>query len=201
MTGLDDATAATVYFNVVVGRAAAWFHACGLEGEAPVWPEGAHPCMPLSEWKRFFSATIRKPYEHDLFARRELFDLRELSGDPALLAEITSHIAQELEQTDMLVPLLANDTLAHLPPLTVFQGLVLGSDGSERDTLDLAEFIVHPISDAARVFVLGKGGVPIKRSSGWKRLRSILRKMRPSSRMRRTRFASGSTTRRSPAHR
>ena len=61
----------------------------------------------------------------------------------------------------MLVPLLANDTLAHLPPLTVFQGLVLDSDGSERETLDLAEFVVNPISDAARVFVLGKGGVPI----------------------------------------
>jgi signal-transduction protein with cAMP-binding, CBS, and nucleotidyltransferase domain len=158
---LPNTTAATVYFNVVAGRAAAWFHACGLEGEAPVWPEGAHPCMPLSEWKRFFSATIRAPYEHDLFARRELFDLRELSGDPELLAVLTSHIAGELKQTDMLVPLLANDTLAHLPPLTVFQGLVLESDGSERDTLDLAEFIVHPISDAARAFVLGKGGIPI----------------------------------------
>ena len=84
-----------------------------------------------------------------------------MSGDPALLAELTSHIVQELGQTDMLVPLLANDTLGHLPPLTVFRGLVLDSDGSERETLDLAKFIVHPISDAARVFVLGKGGIPI----------------------------------------
>jgi CBS domain-containing protein len=158
---IEDTTAATLYFNAVTGQAGAFLSACGLEGSAPVWPEGSNPCMPLSEWKRFFGATIRKPYEHDLFARRELFDLRELSGDPSLLGEITSFIAQELRQTDMLVPLLANDTLAHLPPLTVFRGLVLGSDGSERDTLDLAEFVVNPISDAARVFVLGKGGVPI----------------------------------------
>lgn len=117
--------------------------------------------MPLSEWKRFFSATIRKPYGYDLFARRELFDLRELSGDPALLVELTSLISRELEQTDLLVPLLANDTLGHQPPLTVFRGLVLASDGSERETLDLAEFVVNPISDAARVFVLGKPGSPI----------------------------------------
>jgi signal-transduction protein with cAMP-binding, CBS, and nucleotidyltransferase domain len=164
---LQDTMAASIYFNAVAGQVAAWFSACGLEGAAPVWPEGAHPCMPLSEWKRFFSATICKPYEHDLFARRELFDLRELSGDPALLTELTSHIVKELGQTDMLVPLLANDTLAHLPPLTVFQGLVLDSGGSERDTLDLAKFIVHPISDAARVFVLGNGGVPI---NTWERL-------------------------------
>ena len=159
--GLEDTTAASVYFNAVVGQVGAWFHACGLDGEAPVWPQGAHPCMPLSEWKRFFHATICKPLEHDLFARRELFDLRELSGDPSLLAELSSHILGEFRETDLLVPLLANDTLAHLPPLTVFHGLVLSSDGSERETLDLAEFVIHPVSDAARVFVLGKRAVPI----------------------------------------
>ena len=160
-TGAGNVTGATLYFNAVVGQAGTWFHACGLDAAAPVWPEGSHPCMPLSEWKRFFGATIRKPYEQDLFAQRELFDLRALAGDPSLLAEITSFITHELEHTDMLVPLLANDTLSHLPPVTVFQGLVLESDGSERETLDLAEFVVHPISDAARVFVLGQGGVPI----------------------------------------
>ena len=158
---LDDTAAASLYFNAVIGQVGAWFHACGLEGTAPVWPEGTHPCMPLSEWKRFFSATIRKPYGHDLFARRELFDLREFSGDPSLLTESDELIAQELEQTDMLVPLLANDTLRHLPPLTVFRGLVLDNDGAQRETLDLAEFVVNPISDAARVFVLGKPGAPI----------------------------------------
>lgn len=117
--------------------------------------------MPLSEWKHFFRATIRQPFDHDLFARRELFDLRELSGDPSLLAELTSLISQELERTDVLVPLLANDTLGNLPPLTVFRGLVLDPDGSERETLDLAEFVVNPISNAARVFVLDKPGAPI----------------------------------------
>src|SRR5205814_1538958 len=78
---LNDPSGASAYFNAVTGQVGAWFHACGLEGTVPVWPEGAHPCMPLSEWKRFFRATIHKPYEHDLFSRRELFDLRELSGD------------------------------------------------------------------------------------------------------------------------
>jgi CBS domain-containing protein len=159
--GLQDPSAASAYFNAVAGQAAAWFHASGLEGDPPRWPEGAHPCMPLSEWKRFFRTTIRKPHEHDLFARRELFDLRDLSGDPSLLTELTSDIHHELEQKSTLVPLLANDSLGHLPPLTVFRGLVLGSDGSERETLDLAEYIVNPISDAARVFVLGRQGAPI----------------------------------------
>lgn len=158
---LQDTSAASLYFNAVVGQVGAWFAQCGLPGEPPVWPEGAHPCMPLSEWKRFFRATIRKPFECDLFARRELFDLRDLSGDPTLLSELTGYIAQEIGQAETLVPLLANDALSHMPPLTVFRGLVLESDGTAHDTLDLAEFVVNPISDAARVFVLDKGAVPI----------------------------------------
>ena len=158
---LQDPSVASLYFNAVAGQMSAWFDRCGLAGAASTWPEGIHPCMPLSEWKRVFSATVRKPYEHDLFARRELFDLRELSGDSALLGELTRYIAQEMAQTDSLVPLLANDTLAHLPPLTVFHGLVLTSDGSEREALDLAELVLNPISNAARVFVLGQGEAPI----------------------------------------
>ncbi|HEY4362452.1 MAG TPA: putative nucleotidyltransferase substrate binding domain-containing protein [Bryobacteraceae bacterium] len=160
--GLADATDATMYFNAVAGQVGAWFQACGWEGEAPAWPEGANPCMPLPEWKRFFRETVRKPYEHDLFSRRELFDVRDLSGDAGLLEELTGDICSELEQTGMLIPLLANDSLGHLPPLTVFRGLVLEADGTERATLDLAEFVVNPISDAARVLALGKAGAPIQ---------------------------------------
>ena len=159
---LADDTGATLYFNAVAGQVGAWFQAWGWEGEARVWPEGANPCMPLSEWKRFFRETVRKPYEHDLFSRRELFDVRDLSGDAGLLEELTGDIRRELGQTDMLIPLLANDSLGHLPPLTVFRGLVLEADGTERSTLDLAEFVVNPISDAARVLVLGKAGAPVR---------------------------------------
>jgi signal-transduction protein with cAMP-binding, CBS, and nucleotidyltransferase domain len=156
---IADAPGASLYFNVAAGQMAAWFEACGLEGPAAAWPEGAHPCMPLSEWKRFFSATIREPYACDLFERRELFDLRDLAGDPPLFAELTAYIARELEDTGMVVPMLANDTLRRLPPLTFFRGLVLHIDGSERETLDVAEIVANPISDAARVFALAKPGI------------------------------------------
>jgi signal-transduction protein with cAMP-binding, CBS, and nucleotidyltransferase domain len=159
---LSDATAATLYFNVVAGQVGAWFSACGWDGETAVWPERTNPCMPLSEWKHFFRETIDKPLEHDLFARREFFDFRGLSGETALAAELAHVISERLERTRRLIPLLANDSLGHLPPLTVFRGLVLHSDGSQLETLDLEKFVVHPISDAARVFVLGKPGAPIQ---------------------------------------
>jgi CBS domain-containing protein len=113
--------------------------------------------MPLSEWKHFFGSTIRNPIGHDLFSRRVFFDIRELRGDAGLIAEIHSWLAEQLKMSDLLVPMLANDTLGNLPPLTFFSGLVVAFDGTERRDLDLVGTALHPISDAARVFALAAG--------------------------------------------
>ena len=52
------------------------------------------------------------------------------------------------------IPLLANDTLANLPPLTFFRGLVVGLDGAQHDSFDIAVTAVSPIANAARVFAV-----------------------------------------------
>ena len=57
-------------------------------------------------------------------------------------------ILLELRDDEAAIPLLANDTLAHLPPLTFFRGLVLDLDGGQRDTLDIASAAISPIADA-----------------------------------------------------
>lgn len=129
-------------------RCAAWLEACGIGS-------GIHPGMTLADWKRFFVETAAEPLAHDLFARREFFDVSLISGDPALLTELSAALAEPLRGS-MLVPLLANDTLAHLPPLTFYRGIVLDLDGGERESLDLASTALEPISDAARVFALGQ---------------------------------------------
>ncbi len=135
-------------------RCAAWLEACGLGS-------GTHPGMSLSEWKRFYTETAADPLAHDLFARREFFDVSLLSGDPRLLEHLSAGLTGVLGPENLLVPLLANDTLAHLPPLTFYRGLVLDLDGGERESLDLATTALEPISDAARVFALGQGGLSI----------------------------------------
>lgn len=154
---LGDPTPASIYGTVVSGRVSDWLHACGLSGGNSKWPEGSHPCMPLSEWQHFFGSTIRNPIGHDLFARREFFDLRPVSGNPALIEKLESWLAEQLRMSDLLVPLLANDTLGNLPPLTFFSGLVVALDGSEQNDLDLSQTALLPIGDAARVFALASG--------------------------------------------
>ncbi|MBY0504655.1 MAG: cyclic nucleotide-binding domain-containing protein [Bryobacteraceae bacterium] len=156
----DDSADATpdagVFFTMWNGQADSWLHRFGLMETAAVWPPGTHPCMPLSAWKSFFTETIARPLGHDLYARREFFDLRTMAGDPRVLHHLQSHIGDELGKPNALVPLLANDTLSHLPPMTFFGGLVLELDGGERPAFDVTETALTPIADAARVFALGR---------------------------------------------
>ena len=142
------------YFAAVAGEAMAWFHACGLVSTGWRWPEGAEPFMPLSEWTRLYSETIRNPVANGLHARREFFDLRLLGGDEDILRRVQNRILLELRDHETAIPLLANDTLAHLPPLTFFRGLVLELDGEQRDSFDIGRTALSPIADAARVFAL-----------------------------------------------
>jgi signal-transduction protein with cAMP-binding, CBS, and nucleotidyltransferase domain len=146
----------SLYFAVLAGKAAARFHALGLSGPGLHWPEGAGPSMPLSEWKRLYSETIREPLLNDLYARRLFLDMSPLSGDMSILGKVREHILLELRGHKTAIPLLANDTLAHLPPLTFFRGLVLDLDGAQRDSFDIAQAVISPLADAARVFALAQ---------------------------------------------
>jgi CBS domain-containing protein len=152
--GPDD----SVYFAAVVGETMALLHACGMHTrEGFFWPEGSQASMPLSEWKRLYSETIRNPIGHDLYARREFFDLEPLSADPdTISAELRDHIASDLREHKTMLPLLANDTLANLPPLTFFHGLVLELDGQQKDSFNIESAALRPIAAAARVFAIAK---------------------------------------------
>lgn len=146
----------SLYFAALAGETVARFHACELDGPGLYWPDGARPSMPLSEWKRLYSETIRNPLGHDLYARREFFDLSPLTGDASILSALQDHILLELRDHQTAIPLFANDTLAQLPPLTFFRGLVLDLDGAQRDGFNIEEAVVNPLTAAARVFALAK---------------------------------------------
>jgi signal-transduction protein with cAMP-binding, CBS, and nucleotidyltransferase domain len=144
----------SMYFAMLAGEMATWFHSCGLAGEEEIWPEGSQPGMPLSEWKRFYKETIQDPIRSGVYARREFFDVWALVGDRSILWKLNEDVLRELGENPVAVTLLANDTLAHLPVFTFFEGLVLDLDGERRDSFDIATAAIWPIADAARVFAL-----------------------------------------------
>jgi CBS domain-containing protein len=69
---------------------------------------------------------------------------------------LQEHIRLEFRDHETVIPLLANDTLAHWPPLTFFRGLVLELDGAQHDSFDISDAVVSPIANAARVFAIAK---------------------------------------------
>lgn len=134
-----------------------WLRTCGLAGEEATWPGGLGPTATLADWKRVLSETIQDPLEYSIYLRRELFDMRAIAGDPEILEELKRHVSEQLKGNELAIALLANDTVDHLPPLTFFEGLVVGLDGSRRESFDIERTIVEPVADAARVFALSDG--------------------------------------------
>jgi len=80
-----------------------------------------------------------------------------LAGDRTLLKSLHLHIAAELRGHPVILPLLANDALADLPPLTFFRGLVMDAGGAFHQHLDIHRTALNPLIAAARVFALAHG--------------------------------------------
>lgn len=146
-----------MYFAALIGRALSRLHNCGLATEGWDWPDGAQPSMPLSEWKRLYQETIQRPFEFDLFSRREFFDCIGMGGDLALLQRLQEFVKQELSSDEVALALLANDTMAQIPPLTFFHGMVLDLEGTPQQGFDVAQTMISPLANAARVVALANG--------------------------------------------
>ena len=113
----------------------------------------------LAAWREFYRGLIRDPIQNGIYAARAMFDFRLVLGDQELAARLRESIAHEMRSAKAFIPVLANDTLASLPPMTFFRGVVVELDGQERGTLDLERYALAPIEDAARVFALSSGNL------------------------------------------
>ena len=136
---------------------------CGLVPPRLSAHEQAVPrCGSQSQWRAFFDGVIANPVENDVYAARRLFDVQVLFGDADLAAALGDGIAQAMAASPHFIPILANDTLDHLPPMTFFQGLVIDADGAHTDMLDLGVTALVPLVDAARVYALAAGNLQAK---------------------------------------
>ena len=145
------------YFDKVTEATLTWLRECGVTSANSGQSAWSLSYKPLSEWKRLYGETIRNPLGDNLYVRRELFDLMPLLGESSLLEGVRDETRLQLRDHGVVIALLANDTLANLPPLTFFHGLVLELDGAQRDSVDIARTAISPIVDAARVFAVASG--------------------------------------------
>ncbi len=143
------------YFVALAESVTEKLAACGWQVSHEVLGPGI-TCRPLTSWQDFYRAQIHDPIENAIYDTRALFDFQVVCGEQTLGAELQQLLFAEIGNQPAFIPILANDTIASLPPLTFFQGAIIEQDGKQSLTLDLEKTVLIPLSDAARVWALAE---------------------------------------------
>ncbi|QYY35437.1 DUF294 nucleotidyltransferase-like domain-containing protein [Ruficoccus sp. ZRK36] len=111
-------------------------------------------CQPFTTWKAYYSRWIHEPIDSNIVSLTTLFDLRAVGGNPELADALRSHIRAEIKESPNFIPLLANDAMANLPPVTIFRDSVMDKAGILWSCIDTKMHALYPLVDVARVFAL-----------------------------------------------
>jgi len=132
--------------------------AAGLPAGPETDPEArAAHCRTVGEWSEFFRSLVRDPMGGEIWSQMAFFDLSVVAGDPALLEAVFTALREEMAARPNFIRLLANDALGNLPPVTIYEGYAVEAGGLARETIDLQDYALGPVSDVARVFNLDGG--------------------------------------------
>lgn len=150
--------AAAYYFTELASEVRDTLRKCGFlldpnerRADNPRW------CRPLSTWKGYYSSWIEDPIENDILRQTPFFDLRPVAGDKSIGDALIKHIEVELGSHPSFVPLLANDAMENLPPVTIFRDSVVDKSGMLWTSIDTKGHALYPMVDIARVMALEFG--------------------------------------------
>jgi CBS domain-containing protein len=128
---------------------------CGYHSqEDAMTPVSGSTCRSLARWKESYTRWISDPVRSGLNAGRRFFDIAPALGDAAAVVALRQHIREQVKRNESFVFILANDSMANLPPLTFFQGLVVEDGGGRTERFDLRRGVLRPLADVGRVFAL-----------------------------------------------
>lgn len=146
------------YFLELGRRIASGLAACGYVTTAKGISAGHRSgCRSVGEWEQAFTHWIGQPRESNIYRGTSFFDMRPVQGDCSLVQGLGKRIGEIEEQRPGFVPLLVEDSMANLPPLTFFRGLVVDDSGGYTDVLDLRRAALQPVVDIARARALDRG--------------------------------------------
>lgn len=154
----DKVIACHKWFMALANKTSEILETCGFPtSQRELMANNQEWCCPLAEWKTFYSNWIEHPVESDIITRTPFFDMRVAVGDTDLADSLRDHIHLELERHPNFMPLLANDALENLPPVTIFRDSVMDKSGVLWTSIDTKLHAMLPLVDVARVFALRYG--------------------------------------------
>ena len=143
------------------GLAPAYQRVADLLVECDYLPRTDSPFEPsffaasIDEWKGRYEAWVRSPILEQMYLARALFDLRPLHDPQAFWADIQATVAGAIDRDFLRI--IANDCVARLPPLTIFQDAVVDDMGERSATFQLDRHALTPLVDVARVYGIAAG--------------------------------------------
>jgi CBS domain-containing protein len=111
-------------------------------------------CQPLKVWREYFDGWIAKPDPEAQMLASVMFDLRPISGDRSLFADLQSDTLTKASKNSIFTAHMISNSLKHHPPLGLLRGLATIRSGEYRNQLDLKMNGVVPIVDLARIYTL-----------------------------------------------
>jgi CBS domain-containing protein len=144
------------HFLRLAGKVTKSLNTCGFE-YCPADMMASNPrwCLSLSEWKQQFAKWILSPTNKNILHCSIFFDYRALYGAEQLTAELSQHIFELIDQQSLFLPLLAKNALQNPPPLSFFRNFVVEKDGQHKDEFNIKARAMMPLTDAARLLILG----------------------------------------------
>lgn len=110
--------------------------------------------QPEHVWQHLFSAWIREPLNEEAYKALSFFDFSPVEHEHPLAESLRDFISREIRSNKRFLPLLANDAMRELPPVTLFEGDSVDERGRIEDRLRIKEQVTQPIVEIARIFTL-----------------------------------------------
>jgi CBS domain-containing protein len=149
---------ARAYFTELAAKTVASLVAIGV----PPCPGGAmasNPawCQPLSVWDGYVRRWITEPSPAHVLAASMYFDLRLVTGEASLAAELSARIRAEAPAHPRFLGMMARDVVDRPLPLGFFGGLSVHRSGPHRGAVDIKGAGCMQLVGAARVHALELG--------------------------------------------
>ncbi len=125
-------------------------------------------CLSLDEWKNLFKGWIVEPTEENMLNAKIFFDLRSVYGETTYLDQLKEVIWDECEKTPYFLAQLAKSSLQTQAPLGFFRNFLVERSGEQKNTLNIKNRAMVPITDAVRLLALANR---IERTSTLNRLK------------------------------
>lgn len=128
---------------------------CGFV-ECPAFIMASNPqyCLPLSEWRKYFTKWIETPDPKSVMNTTIFFDYRPGYGNYELAEKLGAHLTEAIKKKGIYLNFLAQNALQNPPPLSFFKSFLVERSGEHKDEFDIKKRGMMPLSDAARLLLL-----------------------------------------------